>query len=141
MKKHILSLSFAILLFSFFAPAVSAAPSLREAFDKPLTEAANKMGYSDGAEPEALIGRVIKIALSFLGVVFFILMLFGGFLWMTAAGSEEQVGRAKKLIIAAVTGILIVLTSYAISYFIIDELGKELLIDTPAEGTEEIFIP
>lgn len=46
---------------------------------------------------------------------------------MTAAGNEEQVGKAKKLLTAAIIGLIIVLSAYAISYFVISKLGATTL--------------
>ena len=58
-----------------------------------------------------------------LGVLFFLLALYGGFLWMTARGDTEQVQKGKDILINAITGLVIVMLAYAItrvaSYFII----------------------
>lgn len=67
-------------------------------------------------------GKVIGAGLSFIGVLFFILMLYGGIIWMTAQGNEQQVSKAKDLITAAIIGIIIVLSAYAITAFIGTEL-------------------
>lgn len=76
-----------------------------------------------GGTPEittvpGFIGRMIGIALSFLGLAFFMLMLWGGFLWMFARGNETQVTKAKDLISNAVVGLIIVLSAYAITMFV-----------------------
>ena len=60
------------------------------------------------------IGVVIKVALSLIGVVFIILMVYGGYNWMTAAGEEEKVRKAKDTIWRAVIGLVITIGSYAI---------------------------
>lgn len=67
-------------------------------------------------------GKIIGVALSFVGAIFFILMIYGGFLWMTARGDEGQVTKAKDMIFAAVIGLVIVLSAYAITSF----LGTQL---------------
>lgn len=64
------------------------------------------------------IGSVIGIVLSFIGVVFLILMIYAGISWMTAAGNQEKVTKAKNLIINAIIGLIIVLSAYTISSFI-----------------------
>jgi hypothetical protein len=69
------------------------------------------------------IGGIINAALSFLGVIFLLLMIYGGYLWMTAAGNEEQVGKAKKIMTSAIVGLIIVATAYAITAM----LGNYLL--------------
>ncbi len=68
------------------------------------------------------IGNVIAAVLSLLGVIFFTLMIYGGFLWMTAKGSEETTKKALETILAAVVGIIIVLASYAATNFVFTSL-------------------
>ncbi len=69
-----------------------------------------------------LVGNIIGVFLGFLGILAVIIILYGGFLWMTSAGNEEQVTKAKKMIIAGVIGLAIILASYAIARFIITSL-------------------
>lgn len=64
------------------------------------------------------IGSIIGIALSFIGVIFLILMIYAGISWMTASGNQEKVTKAKDLIINAIIGLIIVLAAYAITSFI-----------------------
>ncbi len=70
-----------------------------------------------------IIGKIIGVILSFLGVIFLLLMIYGGYLWMMARGNEEQVGKAKKIIVQAVIGVIIVLAAYAITAFIGTQLN------------------
>lgn len=70
------------------------------------------------------IGKIVGAALSFIGVIFFILMIYGGLLWMTAAGNDQQVEKAKDLIVAAIIGLVIVFAAYAITSFIGTSLTK-----------------
>jgi len=68
------------------------------------------------------IGSLIRVALGFLGVVAVVIILLGGFKWMTAGGSDEKVGEAKKLIIAGIIGLAIILSAYAIASFVISSI-------------------
>lgn len=68
-------------------------------------------------------GQIISVVLSFVGVLFFILMIYAGILWMTASGNEQQIGKAKSLLINAIIGIVIVFSAYAITNF----LGTQLI--------------
>lgn len=63
----------------------------------------------------AIIGRIIGAVLSFVGVIFFILLIYAGFLWMFAMGNEEKVTHAKDMIFAAAIGLIVVLAAYAIT--------------------------
>jgi hypothetical protein len=73
----------------------------------------------------SIAGGIIKIFLSLLGVIFVVLMIYGGYLWMTARGNQEQVTKAKELIINAVIGLAIVVAAYAITYFALYMLARE----------------
>jgi len=55
-----------------------------------------------------------------LGTIAVVLIIVAGFQWMTAAGNEEKIGKAKKLMSAAVIGLVIVLMAFALSSFIIN---------------------
>ncbi|MDD3285612.1 MAG: hypothetical protein PHG95_03180 [Patescibacteria group bacterium] len=63
--------------------------------------------------------RIIMIVLSVLGVIFLSLLLFAGFKYMTAAGNEDKVKEAVKQITQAVIGLVIILSAWGISYFIL----------------------
>lgn len=97
--------------------------------DSGLKTAAGGAGYTtdNTATVNSKISIVVKSVLSFLGVIFLILMIYGGFLWMTAAGNEQQIEKAKTLLTAAIIGLIVVISAYAISYFIVDKLSGEAL--------------
>ena len=63
-------------------------------------------------------GKIIGVVLSFVGVIFLLLMIFAGLTWMTASGNQEKVTKAKDLMINATIGLVIVLAAYAITVFI-----------------------
>ena len=69
-----------------------------------------------------IIGRIIYVALGIIGTVLLVIIVYAGFLWMTAGGNEDRVAEAKKWITNAVIGLAIVLSAYAITYFIITQL-------------------
>lgn len=71
-----------------------------------------------------LIGKYIRIFLGLLGVLFAVLMIYGGYTWMTSYGNSQKVDKAKELIIDAVIGLVIILAAYAITGFVVGELVK-----------------
>ena len=83
-------------------------------------------GYSTAGEYDVsfIVGRVINTFLGLLGTIFLVLLVHAGYLWLTAAGEEEQVKKAKSLINQAVIGLLVVLGAGGISFFVFDELRK-----------------
>jgi amino acid transporter len=60
--------------------------------------------------------------LGFLGIIAVVIILFGGFRWMTAAGNEDQVSTAKKMIGAGVIGLIIILMAFGIAQFVLNAL-------------------
>ena len=70
------------------------------------------------------ITDLINVGLGLLGVIAVIIVLVGGFKWMTAGGEEEKVGEARKIIIAGVTGLAIILASWAIARFVLEQLSN-----------------
>lgn len=70
------------------------------------------------------IGSVIKIILSFLGVFFLILMIYGGYIWMMARGNDQEVQKAKNIIINALIGLVVILSAYAITYTLMARVNK-----------------
>lgn len=71
-----------------------------------------------GTTLASTLGIVISVALSILGIIFLIIMIIAGFKWMTAQGNEDQVTKAKDSIARAVIGLVVILSSYAVWFFI-----------------------
>lgn len=75
-----------------------------------------------GTDIRVTIANIIRIALGFLGILAVLLILYGGFTWMTAGGSDERVQRAKQIITSAVIGLVILILAFAIVSFIMGRL-------------------
>jgi hypothetical protein len=69
------------------------------------------------------IGEIIGLALSFVGIVFLILMIYGGYTWMTARGDSEKIKSAKQTITNAVIGLIIIGLAYGITTFVINAVA------------------
>jgi hypothetical protein len=67
------------------------------------------------------ISGIINVFLGFLGILATIIILYGGFVWMTSGGNAEKIDKAKRILINGVIGLLIILSSYAIARFILTE--------------------
>lgn len=79
-------------------------------------------GALSAADPRIIIGRIIQWALGFLGVIAVALIMYAGFLWMTSAGEEERISKAKGILKDALIGLIIVLSAWGITTFIISRL-------------------
>ena len=68
------------------------------------------------------VSNVIKAFMGLLGIIAVVIILLGGFKWMTAAGNEEKVAEAKKLIISGIIGLIIIMSAYAIAQFVVSAI-------------------
>lgn len=68
---------------------------------------------------EETIGGYIKTGLALVGVIFLLLMVYGGYTWMIARGDETEATKAKDTITMASIGMAVVLIAYVITYFIL----------------------
>lgn len=72
-----------------------------------------------------VIARLIRGFFGFLGIIAVLLVLYAGFLWMTAAGEADKIDRAKKILTSAIIGLVIMLSAYGITSFVISRLLGE----------------
>jgi len=68
------------------------------------------------------VSSIIRVALGFLGVIAVVIILLGGFKWMTSQGNDTKLKDAKNLIYAGIVGLVIVLMAYAIASFVITQI-------------------
>lgn len=90
--------------------------------DTGLDATARAAGIRGGADLPTIVGSLVGAALTFIGVLFMLLMIYGGFLWMNARGNDAQVEKAKNLITAAVIGMVIIGSGYAITQFVLSNV-------------------
>lgn len=69
-----------------------------------------------------IVANIIRVALGLLGIVALVLIIYGGYLWMTAGGNDEQITTAKKFLFNTAIGLAIILSAYAIVSFVISKL-------------------
>lgn len=82
---------------------------------------------SNDLDLKETITKIMKWLFSFLGIIAVLIILYGGFLWMTAAGSDDKIKKAKHTLVNGVIGLIIVLCSYAIATFVFNEIQDQLL--------------
>lgn len=96
-----------------------------------LSVSAVDSASDSGSFISSRLGVLIGAILSFIGVVFMALIIYGGLIWMLAQGNEQQVSKARSLIVQAIIGLIIVLAAYAITAFI----GEQLTSSSPTGTT------
>ncbi len=119
--KKILIFCLIIIIFSTLAFGFEAQASR---FLEGLTGAGNQVDiYSGGPQPISVYAaNLVKGFLTLIGILFVVLLIYGGFLYMTSQGKDEQVKKAKNTLTASVIGLVIIVSGYTITYFITSTL-------------------
>jgi len=118
--------AFALLTFS---PALVFGADITGQMGAPLTGLSLPSagtGTAGEANTLKIIGNLINGVLSLLGIIFLVLIIYAGFKWMIAMGKEEEVTKAKEVLKAAVIGLVVVMSAYAIAFFVTSQLEKAL---------------
>lgn len=89
-----------------------------------LTTVGTSIGVDASKPLPELIGNIIAVLLSVLGIIFVVLVVYAGFLYLTAGGEDDKVKKAKKLLTQSVIGLVIIVAAYAIAAFVIDALTE-----------------
>lgn len=121
----IVFLSMALNLISAVAICSAAGPNggwLQTVQQGGLNQVGNAYGGGVPQDVRSIVVSIIKIVLGFLGIISVVLILYAGFLWMTAGGNEEKISEAKKILTAGTIGLVIILSAYAITSFVIDQI-------------------
>jgi hypothetical protein len=63
-------------------------------------------------EVAVIIGAVIKAALGIIGALTLLMLVWGGFQWLTSAGNPEKVKSGTQTMVWAIIGVILVFASY-----------------------------
>lgn len=85
---------------------------------------------ASGEDMRIVAGRFIQFALGFLGILAVLLIMYGGFIWMTSGGDEEKIKKAKGVLQSSVIGLVIILSSWGLTTFILNKIRDTLGIGT-----------
>lgn len=130
------------LVSSVAVGALAFLPLIASAQGNPFDRAQDSITGSQGVQQnaglgggsanlETIIGRIINVVLGFLGIILLFYILMAGFRWMTAGGDPKQTQEAKDMIKNAVIGMVIIVAGFAISTFVIEQLGILSNASTP----------
>lgn len=128
--KKLLSLLFLITIFLlpaiFSVQADTCSSTETYTFEKcsGINDVAPAIGYPKGTEMpiEYYIGTGLSLLFSLLGIIFLVLTIYAGIQWMTAQGNTSHVEKAKSTLVKAIAGLIICLSAYAITYFVMNML-------------------
>ncbi|PIR03717.1 MAG: hypothetical protein COV59_04570 [Candidatus Magasanikbacteria bacterium CG11_big_fil_rev_8_21_14_0_20_39_34] len=101
-----------------------------------LSTAVTKSGFDQFSQLSSLpeyLGGGVKAALGLVGIIFFVLMFYGGMRWFISRGEEDGITKGKETIVAAFIGLLIILSAYAVTDLVQTRLIKA---DKSSAGTD-----
>ncbi len=81
----------------------------------------NNIGLGN-ENPKVIIANIVNILLGFLGIVAVIIIMYAGFVWMTSNGNPDKINKAKKMLLGAVIGLIIIISAFSIVAFIINSM-------------------
>lgn len=100
--------SIIILLFCFLSSAQNVLAADTISLTNPLTDS------STSIDIPTLIGNIIHSVLGIVGSLALVMFIYGGLLWMTSAGKQEQVTKGRDAMLWAAIGIIIIFSAYAL---------------------------
>jgi cytochrome bd-type quinol oxidase subunit 2 len=101
--------------------AQAGAPT-RKATDR-LQGVGSQAGFGQDRSLPLTIGQIIQSVLALLGIMCMAYLIYGGYTWLMARGDESKVEKAKETIKDAIIGVLIILSAYIISAFVLSRFG------------------
>ncbi|MFA5124884.1 MAG: hypothetical protein WC473_03655 [Patescibacteria group bacterium] len=119
LKKLLASILVVVAMSMFALPVLVSAQEDVQSIDLDLI--ASTAGIEQG-NLNSIIGGILNVAMGFLGVIAVLIILYGGFIWMTAGGEQDKVDKAKKMIYAGIIGLVIIFAAYAIAMFVMSNL-------------------
>ncbi len=119
MKKYFKKFVLVAMFMLALAPALALAQV--DPFGNRVGEVNSALGLGN-QDPRTTAASVINVLMGFLGIIAVVIILLGGFKWMTAGGSEDKIGEAKKLMTAGVVGLAIILAAWGITVFVLNAL-------------------
>jgi von Willebrand factor type A domain-containing protein/Big-like domain-containing protein/type IV secretion system pilin len=128
-KKNLFLLATLFVVGVFIFPLISSAQTIVPQIEGLTT-----------ADIRVAAGSIIQLFLGLLGLIALVIVLYAGFVWMTSGGNEEKISQAKKILSAGVIGLMIILSAYAITTFILNEIQGALTggNTTPQTCSEDI---
>lgn len=120
-KKIFVSFLACLLLVCCSQPLIASAQGLKDAGNT-LGEMQNQ-GVTLSSDLQGTANTVVKTIFYLIGTIFLVLVIYGGIVWMKSAGRDEEVARAKRIVVTSVIGVVVVLLSYAITTFVMGRLS------------------
>jgi hypothetical protein len=103
-----------------------------------LGATAKAAGVTSPKSITQIVGQLIKTALSLIGALTLVLIIYAGFLWMTSQGEVEKTKKAKGILGNAVIGLIIIFGAYSLTDYIFKSVITATMENTGGTGSAEI---
>lgn len=136
LKKIKLGAKISVIFGLINFPALAAdAQSIGDKIKSMLIRTGESAGFAPkdkGGEVDfiVILGKYVNGLLGLMGILFLVLIMYGGFMWMSAAGNEDRVTKAKKIIIGSTLGIAVIMLALMLTHFILFIFGKAVIGET-----------
>jgi len=127
MKKKFLATTIALVIVAFLGltnVAFAVVPPTCDTSGDILGVGCASTSGLKNTDIRVMIASIISIALTLIGTVVVVIIIWAGFKWMTAGGNADQVTEAKTQIGQAVIGLAIILMAYSITQSVTTSLLK-----------------
>jgi hypothetical protein len=108
----------ALIVFALMVGAITVLSAIPAANAQLLTPGDNPSVIANATDNQTslrgLVMTIINYFLGFLGLIAVIMIIYGGVTYVISAGNDEAVGNAKKIIMYALIGIVVILLSFVL---------------------------
>ena len=112
-------------IFLLFTPLITHTAQFTADNAQGFVDEANKgVGAESKKDVKQIAAQIAKGVFSTAGIIFFLLMFYGGYTWLMARGEEEEIKKAQNIIIGAIIGLFIMVGSYAITNFVLSRMKE-----------------
>jgi hypothetical protein len=140
-KSKLAAIGLTLLVLTLFTPTVLARDWWGQAQDGGLNQIGSTAFQEDSTPTDVRViaGNIIKAFLGLFGTIFVILIVIGGFKWMTAAGDKEKITSAGKYITNGIIGLLISVAAFAIAVYVTSRIVTAVKTGPTTQATTQLY--
>lgn len=119
MKKIVAAVMMAAVALGIMLPATQVMAADDVCSDTSIPEELREAaGCKTTKKADEVVNEVLKVVLSFVGVIAVGVMIYGGAMYMTSNGDSGKIQRAKNIIMYGLIGMVVAMLAYTIVHFI-----------------------
>jgi hypothetical protein len=144
MKKQLQFISVIVVVICLFIGVVGSVDALTKGIldgNKNTAGQIGAIGFEEKQSDSNLTARVatiVRVAVTMIGAIIVFYIAYAGFLWTTAGGNSDQVGKAKTMMVQAIIGMAIVMSAYAITSYVINYVVRSNMTEEPTLNRQDV---